>query len=126
MQTYLVYSGYILNGIVLFIIVSMIHFTFKKRRINKKRADKHAQKQLQYQEELKVAEEVWQNWVREHDILVKAFEKETDYLEQLHLSTELAKHAFQSQYYFPSINQRNYLNNLAEEYGWVRKNQPAN
>lgn len=121
MHTYLVVCGVIFNLLVLFVIVWVTLDEISVRKINKKRVTENAQKRIQYKEELKMAEQEWQEWVKK----LAEMTQECDKLEEskrLLFAIRCREYRYKK-YYFASIDKHISLFELGEENNWLYQKQ---
>jgi predicted Holliday junction resolvase-like endonuclease len=119
MNTYLVWSSIVLHILIFLVVIAVTIDEIRTRKENKQLVAEFARKKAAYQEELKLAEPVWQEWQTKYEDLERAYQKETDLHKRLHITSEKIRHSHDSYYYFTSTSERKSLCSLAIENKWI-------
>lgn len=126
MHTYLIWCGIALNILLALAIIFGTISEIRAWIYNKKMAVKQTLKQAQFEEELALAKQVWQEWAKQLAEFEQNCAKETDPYKKLRMELGSASHIPSEYYYFASINAYKSLWVLSRENNWVIQNDNLN
>ncbi len=121
MNTYLVVCGIILNIVIVLLFIEEIRCW----RENKKIRAENAKKRAAYQEDLKLAKPLWQEWAKKLEVMKQRRNQETNHIKHADMWHEIHHHEFRQYYQFVSIDKRVSFYSLGQENKWVLEEESA-